>query len=89
MPFPSLVFGHHAVLITGCSSTQIPYDCQPEEGDPHGAFTYAIKRAFDEDPDLSYRDLIVSVRRKLTHDGFCQRPQLACTPGNADRLFIC
>jgi hypothetical protein len=77
------------VLMTGCASSEVPCDCQPEEGDPHGAFTYAIKRAFDEDPDVSYKDLVVSVREKLRYDGYCQRPQLACAPDNADRLFIC
>jgi hypothetical protein len=77
------------VLITACASNETASDCQPEEGDPHGALSNAIKEAFDDDPDLSNKDLILFVRQKLGRSGYLQTPQLACTWDNSDLLFIC
>jgi hypothetical protein len=77
------------VLITACASDETASDCQPEAGDPHGALSNAIKEAFDDDPDLSNKDLILFVREKLRRSGYLQTPQLACTWDNSDLLFIC
>lgn len=77
------------ILITGCQSNQTSADVRPAGGKPHGALSNAIKVCYNKNPDMSYRELVLSVRSYLQGSGFSQNPQLECSQGNAERPFIC
>lgn len=77
------------ILVTGCQSHQTSADVRPPGGKPHGALSNAIKVCFNENPNMTYRELVLAVRAHLQTSGFSQNPQLECSSGNADKPFIC
>jgi len=78
--FGARAAGRGAILIAGCRSDQVSADAYID-GDYHGALTYFLCRALEEQAYAgSYRDLIDRVRRLLRENEFEQVPQLEGPP---------
>lgn len=65
------------VTISGCKDDQLSYETVNSNGQYGGALTYCLlKYIYEQTPDISFGQLLQSVRSMLTSNGFNQRPSL-------------
>ncbi|EJU04567.1 peptidase C14 [Dacryopinax primogenitus] len=76
-----------AISFSGCKDSQTSADTV-EAGQATGAMSYAFIRALSENPQQSYQQLLISVRRILSNE-YSQKPQLTSShPIDTNILFI-
>jgi len=76
-----------AISFSGCKDSQTSADTV-EQGQATGAMSYAFIRALSENPQQSYQNLLVSIRRILSTE-YSQKPQLSSShPIDTNLLFI-
>lgn len=76
-------------LITGCQADETSADVRPPGGDAYGALTKTLTGIYENNPDISYYDLVSNVRSELSKGGFKQNPCLETSESTARLPFIC
>ncbi|KAJ3696067.1 hypothetical protein LUZ60_001444 [Juncus effusus] len=79
----------NGILISGCQSDQTSADANGAKGS-YGACSNAIQSVINEtDGMVSNKELVMKVRKRLSKEGFKQKPGLYCTDERVERPFIC
>lgn len=86
-PFGKPTSQENVVLLAACRPEQTAADAR--FGDTyHGAMTFFMKLALQNNAHISYEDLGETVRRQLYDNKFGQVPQLECDSKNLKRPFL-
>ncbi|KAJ3703634.1 hypothetical protein LUZ61_007339 [Rhynchospora tenuis] len=80
---------YNAVFISGCQTDQTCADVNTPKG-AYGACSNAIQAIIAEsEGEVTNRDLVLNVRKKLAKEGYKQEPGLYCTDKHLNYRFIC
>lgn len=80
---------NNGVLISGCQSNQTSADANTPQG-AYGACSNAIQAIIAEsEGEVTNQDLVLSVRKMLSKQGYTQQPGLYCTDKHLNYSFIC
>lgn len=79
--------GQKGILISGCRSNQTSADAYIN-GSYNGALTYCLVQLLEQNPRISYRDLVERLNQLMVQGRFTQSPELNCDSRYFEQLFL-